>query len=268
MQLDADTPSVVPLVTDDTGSPRVDVQVTMDGELVASKLDGVSLSIDPGMHEFSFSSGGNVFATQKILVLQGQRNRPIAVSLPAADSFGVTSSVVPPADVEAKTTILVKRATIEKPAMPEKQIADEPSTVREPPAKQDPEPSLPTSVTLDVPSPPETPKKSARSTVPYWLGGVGLVGLGAYGTFVYWARTDNMMLAQCAPNCPQESVDHIRHLYLAADISFGVGVASLAAATYLFVKGASKKTTPTPSAQAIEVTPTRSGAIATVSGTF
>src|SRR5262249_41347971 len=102
MQLDADIPSIVPLVTDDTGMPRVDVQVAMDGELLVSKLDGVALPVDPGMHEFSFSSNNNVFATQKILVIQGQRNRPVAVALPTADRFGL-APVAPPSELEAKT---------------------------------------------------------------------------------------------------------------------------------------------------------------------
>jgi hypothetical protein len=56
MQLESDIPSVVPLVTDDAGAPRVDVQVTMDGEVLTSRLDGRSLRVDPGLHEFSFSA--------------------------------------------------------------------------------------------------------------------------------------------------------------------------------------------------------------------
>src|SRR5262249_15802740 len=77
-------PSVVPVVTDETGAPRVDVQVRIDGELVATQLDGRALPVDPGMHEFSFTMDGNVIARQKLMILQGQRNRQIAATLRSA----------------------------------------------------------------------------------------------------------------------------------------------------------------------------------------
>ena len=49
-QLEADTPSVVLIVTDASGSPRGDITVRMDGEVFAQQLDGRALSVDPGMH--------------------------------------------------------------------------------------------------------------------------------------------------------------------------------------------------------------------------
>jgi len=74
-QLESDTPSVVLIVTDAAGAPRADVQVRMDGDVFAPQLDGRALTVDPGMHEFSFSADGVVFATQKVMIVQGQRNR-------------------------------------------------------------------------------------------------------------------------------------------------------------------------------------------------
>src|SRR5215471_7905341 len=80
-QLDSDIPSVVPLVSDENGDPRVDVQVTIDNEVLTSQLDGRALPVDPGVHEFSFTADGSVLATQKIMIVQGQRNRPISIAL-------------------------------------------------------------------------------------------------------------------------------------------------------------------------------------------
>lgn len=80
-QLDRDVPSVVPLVTDDKGAPLALVEVRMDGALLTSKIDGLSVSIDPGKHEFSFSTDSGVFATRKVMILQGERNRTISVLL-------------------------------------------------------------------------------------------------------------------------------------------------------------------------------------------
>src|SRR5438045_2209123 len=74
-QLESDTPSVVLIVTDPTGAPRADVQVRMDGEIFARQLDGRALTVDPGMHEFSFVADGVVFGSQKVMIVQGQRNR-------------------------------------------------------------------------------------------------------------------------------------------------------------------------------------------------
>ncbi len=279
LQLDEDIPSVVLLATDDTGTPRVDIRVTMDGELLTVKLDGVSLPVDPGVHEFSFSSDGSVFATQRILAVQGQRNRPIAVSFPTVDRFGLAPSVTQPGEIEAKTSALGMKATlrtretdektvrIEKPASSDK--PKEAAIDREPPATPQVEASFAAAGAPQASSPEERSKKiGGRSAAAYWLGGAGLVGLGAYGMLVYWARTDNMSLASCSPNCPPESVDHIRHLYLAADVSFGVGVAALGTAAWLLVTSTPKKQVPAHSACTIDVRPTRSGAFAAVSGTF
>ena len=47
-QLGADMPSIVPIVADDTGTPRADVEVRMDGQMLTSKLDGKGIPVEPG----------------------------------------------------------------------------------------------------------------------------------------------------------------------------------------------------------------------------
>lgn len=76
---DSDIPSVVPIVTDKTGHPVSLVEVRMDGDLLTSKLDGEALAVNPGTHEFSFSTNQGTFATRKVFIMQGQHNRRIAV---------------------------------------------------------------------------------------------------------------------------------------------------------------------------------------------
>jgi hypothetical protein len=80
-QVESDVPSVVPVVTDDAGRMQVLVEVRMDGALLTSKLDGLALSIDPGRHEFSFSTDNGIFATQRLFIVQGERNRALPVKL-------------------------------------------------------------------------------------------------------------------------------------------------------------------------------------------
>jgi hypothetical protein len=80
-QIQLDVPTIVPMVTDAKGAPRLDVQVKMDGEELVSRIDGRGIPVNPGMHEFTFTADGVVISTQKILVAQGQRNRMVSVSL-------------------------------------------------------------------------------------------------------------------------------------------------------------------------------------------
>jgi hypothetical protein len=225
LQLHADIPSIIPVVTDHTGAPRVDVQVRMDGALMVARLDGRALPIDPGVHEFSFSADGQVFATQKILVVQGERNRALSVSL--APDFGKARKEAAAGDArDAAVAAVVGR-------------------------------QAPSGPRLRVP----------RLT--YVLGGAGLASLGAGALLTYWGRRDNDALAGCSPDCPPGSVNHIRNLYVASDVAFGLGLAALAAGTWVYWRsqspdaGAVERNTP-----GLDVRATRSGAVALVSGRF
>jgi hypothetical protein len=81
-RLSSAVPSVVPLVVDEKGDPRVDVQVKMDGRVITSELNGRAIPVDPGTHEFSFSTPAGVFASKRVTFAKGERNRTLAVSLP------------------------------------------------------------------------------------------------------------------------------------------------------------------------------------------
>jgi hypothetical protein len=102
------------------------------------------------------------------------------------------------------------------------------------------------------------------------LGGLGLAGLGGYALLTYWGRKDNADLDLCSPTCPWSDVQHIQKLYIAADISAGVGVLALAASTWLFVRSgsSSNEVAAKPRSYVLDVKPTSSGAFATVSGAF
>jgi hypothetical protein len=76
-------PSVVPIVVDENGAPRVDVQVKMDGRVIASELSGRAIPVDPGTHDFSFSTTEGVFVSQRLTIAKGERNQPLAFSYPS-----------------------------------------------------------------------------------------------------------------------------------------------------------------------------------------
>lgn len=225
-RIESEMPSVVPTATDPSGKPVVDVKFLVDGQILASRLDGRAVAIDPGMHELSFQTEAGVVGRRRTMILQGQRNRRIAVSVPAP-----RIAAAPPE-------------------------AASPTGDGEQPIDAAPPPDV------ALVAPPPEPRAQSRWFTPtsYALLGVGVAGIGGYGLLTYWGRKDNDELSQCAPNCLQSSVDHIQNLYLAADVSLGVGVAALLGGAYLVWRHHAS--------YAVEVQPTAGGAVAGISGAF
>lgn len=253
-QLEADTPSVVLIVTDASGSPRADIQVRMDGEVFSQQLDGRALAVDPGMHEFTFSADGVVFATQKIMIVQGQRNRFITALM---RSGGKQKRMI--ADKAGPAPAPAKRAV-------ESEGEEAPA-----PAKRAAAPVAAASDSGDDASKGEettAPKKSG-SVLPWLVGGVGVASLGAGALLTYWGRKDNKMLSECTPSCDPSGPAHIKRLYLGSDIALGAGVVALAAAYWIHIvtsRPAEEKGTE--EALRVDVLPTTSGGFAAVSGRF
>src|SRR5579872_893019 len=80
-RIEASIPSVIPMVVDAKGEAIADVQVTMDGALLRARANGVAFPIDPGNHEFVFKKERTVLARRSFVVIQGQQNRPLMVTL-------------------------------------------------------------------------------------------------------------------------------------------------------------------------------------------
>ncbi len=172
------------------------------------------------MHDFSFIADGRVFATQKILIVQGQRNRFITASVGkagrgavAADESAVPTDEQLPATrpARAKTGAAAKRLSPRSPPRPSR---------RHPKRRG-------------------LPSGAGSSLV---LTGVGVAALGTGAVLTLWGRNDNKNLSNCAPNCADTTLSHIKRVYQGADIAIGVGVAALAAAywSYAFASGSSE----------------------------
>jgi hypothetical protein len=251
-QLQADIPSVVPVVTDATGEPLMDVKVSMDGEVLTSRIDGRAVAVDPGLHEFSFATPAGT-ATQKIVILQGQRNRPITVSV-AAGKNG------PP------------RVAIAAGPAPIVGQSDSPSVVEPTPISITPPPAARPEDLIATPAAVDTGSSRRRHSVAsYLFSGVAVAGVGTYALFTYWGRKDNEMLVRCKPNCIQTDVDHVRKLYTTANVALGVGAAALVGATWMFLhEGAVRRREEAArrSSIALDVVPVPAGAVAGVRGGF
>ncbi|HZF50599.1 MAG TPA: hypothetical protein VE093_18200 [Polyangiaceae bacterium] len=107
------------------------------------------------------------------------------------------------------------------------------------------------------------------------LGGVGVVGLGAFVTLGVLGKNQRDDLRDtCAPSCAEADVSSVRTKLLLADVSLGVGVVSLGVATYLFIASSGSKPEPAAPAEAEEarvwfdVAPRTGGGSFSIRGTF
>jgi hypothetical protein len=62
-----------------------DVQVTRNGKLIANRLDGRAVAVDPGKQRFVFELKGNRQRTVDALIVEGEKSRVIAVEVAPAD---------------------------------------------------------------------------------------------------------------------------------------------------------------------------------------
>jgi len=233
--LEAEIPSVVPVARDEAGQPLVDVEVRMDGQVLCTQIDGTGHDVDPGVHEFTFSAAGRAPQTEKILIAQGERNHQVLMVLAAAPA------ATPPVAVSAVATGHNEPAQAAPVAEPR-----------------------PSSEARGAPSEKKT------SVWPYVVGGTGLAALGLSIAFVTWGHQDLELLDGCAPNCSQDSLDHVQNLYLAADISLAVGVGALGVATWMFITSSGGSAEPSKESAELrwDVAPTRGGAFATMQQSF
>jgi hypothetical protein len=93
----------------------------------------------------------------------------------------------------------------------------------------------------------------------YVLGGLGVAALGSFTFFAISGKSkQNDLESGCAPRCADSEVAVMDHRYLAADISLGVGIVSLGAATWLLLSRRSQ-TSSAPSAW-VDIAPSRGSA--------
>jgi hypothetical protein len=74
-QVNASLPTVVLEAKDGSGNDLAAVKVTMDGDVLAEKLEGSALSIDPGAHTFTFEAAGQPPITKQLVIREGQKDR-------------------------------------------------------------------------------------------------------------------------------------------------------------------------------------------------
>jgi hypothetical protein len=101
-RLESDIPTIVlhVIAGDKSAPPPDELQIRMDGALLTSRLDE-PMAVDPGVHEFAIrTADGMVEVSRKVMILQGDVNRPVALSLlPGGETQGLTgASATRPSD--------------------------------------------------------------------------------------------------------------------------------------------------------------------------
>jgi hypothetical protein len=91
------------------------------------------------------------------------------------------------------------------------------------------------------PSPPRAaPQKQPSRVLPGVFAGIGAAGvIGFVGLGAWGHSRESQLEGTCSPHCSADRVSDVRTRYLLADVSLGVGVASLALSAYLFFSSGS-----------------------------
>jgi hypothetical protein len=94
-EMNAAIPTVVFTVKGPSGDELAAVKVSMDGEVVATQLDGSAIALDAGSHRFTFEAEGAAPSSKTLIIHEGEKNRREAVAL------GPVAPTPPPAMVPA-----------------------------------------------------------------------------------------------------------------------------------------------------------------------
>jgi hypothetical protein len=73
--VNAAIPTIIFEAKDGSGKDLSAVKVTMDGELLAERLEGTALSIDPGEHTFVFETAGQPPLSKQFVIRESQKER-------------------------------------------------------------------------------------------------------------------------------------------------------------------------------------------------
>ncbi len=98
-QVEVAAPSIAIEVLDDKGESDVQVKVTLDGQVVAERLTGAAIPVEPGEHVLLFerASDGKTLE-QRLLVVEGEKNRKVVADYQALAPKGPRSSEAEHAD--------------------------------------------------------------------------------------------------------------------------------------------------------------------------
>jgi hypothetical protein len=239
-EVEQELTSVVFRVRDARGGDVADVRISMDGEHLRDKADGSSVFVDPGMHVFRFEAEGHAVSEMRQMLRKGDRDRPIELTLKAR-----TDEAKPDEELEKGDGGLSSR------------MSDARATDRN---------ELRPPVEMELAKPQSPSKMPGVGT--FVAAGVGVAALSSFAYFGLSAQGEADDLRKtCAPSCPVERVDAVRSKLVVANVSLGVGIASLGLAAVLWVTQGPPSPQPSSSLR-LDVVPSANGRGASVVATI
>ena len=116
-------------------------------------------------------------------------------------------------------------------------------------------------VRLERDAAPASPATRKVPVAPIVLGALGLVGLGVFAGMGLAgnAKKADLDAASCKPNCSADDVGAIKTLYIGADVTLGVGLASIVAAGISLAVELASPSPASPTEPRASFTPARGG---------
>ncbi len=74
-EVNAAIPTIIFEARDATGADLSEATIAMDGEVLAQRIDGIALPIDPGLHAFTFEHAGQPAVRKVFVIREGQKER-------------------------------------------------------------------------------------------------------------------------------------------------------------------------------------------------
>jgi hypothetical protein len=90
-EVNAQIPTIVFQAKDGASKDISAVKITMDGEVIAQRLEGTSLSVDPGNHTFVFETSGEPAVQEQLFITEGEKDRRERILFGAAGALASTS---------------------------------------------------------------------------------------------------------------------------------------------------------------------------------
>ena len=174
------------------------VRVSLGDRVLVEQLDARPVALDPGEYDFRFETAEGGLVVQHALIQAGNKDRLLQVEFaPLARSHAAGSKSAATAGAAAATR---------RPAQAE---------------------------------PAATPSGSAPQprVLPWALLAVGAASIGAGAALSFSGHSDEVELRDvCSPHCTDAQVAPVHTKYLLSNISFGLGLVSLSAAAYFFLR--------------------------------
>jgi hypothetical protein len=88
-------PTIVLSAKEGAGADLIDVKASIDGVVVATRLEGKAIDVNPGLHSFRFELGSGKEVAEDVVIKEGEKDHAVVAIFPAAPPPIVTPARAP-----------------------------------------------------------------------------------------------------------------------------------------------------------------------------